>query len=465
MKKIAFVMCLVAGMTACSLFRARMEPYPAGVVFPLIKAYSLSLSGEMSGPLLYRSERIYFATSEGRIICVSAQTREQIWTYEMAEKQAAHINLGQESIYIWNSTGSVHCLDPNGTLKWKISLSESLSQGACESPAFLFLCTMNGLVLALDRGSGQEAWRFQAEQEINSELLYAAGNLIFGCEDENVYFLDAKGSLKDRFAAGGAVRGGLWSDGRQVFFGSLDHYFYCVELKSRSRKWRARSGGPIDSLPIADSRRIFFVSSNNVMYCLARKSGSVLWWNHVPARSRFRPEIIDDKIAASSLSSNLICFDVKTGEKYGGFEATQELQSNPIWYAPYLIVAQIDRDNDESRLVFLAKEVKVNVAFSKPGPQLPNEEIVVKAETSGFFKPEFEFYLTPMLWLRFGLGEQLPVILEEDRKLVQEKSGKNSWTWFPEEAGFYVLEIKAVDEKESAASRAMYRIKKGEENE
>ncbi len=465
MKKIGFLMCLWAGMTACSLFRSRLVSYPTGVVFPLVKAHSLSWAGEMSGPLLFRSDRIYFATLDGRLNCVSAQTREMIWTYEMTEKQPAYICLGQQNIYIWNSTGSVHCLVPSGNLKWEISVSESLSQGACESPALFLLSTTCGLVLALDNGNGKEVWRFQADQEIKSELLFAAGNVIFGCEDENVYFLNARGTLKGRFAAEGAVRGGLWCDGKQVFFGSLDHYFYCVELISLDRKWRARSGGPLDCFPIADSQRIYFVGSNNVMYCLARKSGTVLWWNHVPARSRFRPVIIDDKIAASSLSSNLICFDVKTGEKYGGFEAAQELQSNPIWYAPYLVVAHIDRDNDESRLVFLAKEVKVTVTFSKPGPQLPNEEIVVKADTSGFFKPEFEFFLTPMLWLRFGLGGQLPVVLVEARKLVQEKSDKNSWTWFPEEAGFYVLEIKAVDEKETSASRALYRIIKGEENE
>jgi outer membrane protein assembly factor BamB len=465
MKKIAFVICLLAGMTACSLFRSPVASYPTGVIFPLIKAHAFSFSGEISGPLLNRSDQIYFATLKGRITCVSAQTREQIWTYEMAEKEPAHISLGQESVYIWNSAASVHCLDPAGTLKWKTSLSESLSRGACEGQALLFLSTTDGLVLALDKGDGKEAWRFQVDQGINSELLYAAGNLVFGCEDGNVYFLNSRGSLKGRFASGGAVRGGLWSDGKYVYFGSLDYYFYCVDLKSRNRKWRARSGGPIESIPTADSRRIYFVSSNNVMYCLARKSGTVLWWNHVPARSRFRPEIIEDRITASSLSSKLICFDVQTGEKYGGFEAAQELQSNPIWYAPFLIVAHIDRDNDESRLVFLAKEVKVAVSFSKPGPQLPNEEIVVKAETSGFFKPEFEFYLTPMLWLRFGFSEHLPIVLEEDRKLVQEKSEKDSWAWFPEEAGFYVLEIKAVDEKESAVSRAMYRIKKGEKNE
>ncbi len=465
MKKITIIFLILAGMQACALFRSGAVPYPAGVIFPLAKAHSFRFTGEISGPLLFRSDLIYFATLKGQIFCVSAQNREQIWIYEMAEKEPAHISLGLERIYAWNAAGYVHCLDPAGTLEWKTSLPESLSRGACESPAYFFLSTTEGVVLALDKDHGREAWRFQVDQGIKSELVYAAGSLVFGCEDGYVYFLDSRGSLKGRFASGGAVRGGLWSDGRYVYFGSSDHYFYCIEIKSQRQKWRARSGGSIQSLPIADSRRVFFVSSTNVLYCLARKSGTILWWSHIPARSRFRPEIIDNKITAASLSNKLICFDVQTGEQCGWFEAAQELQSNPVWYAPYLIVSHVDRDNDESRLVFLEKEVKVAVSFSKPGPQLPNEEIVVKAETSGFFKPEFEFYLIPMLWLRLGLGGHLPIVLEEDRNLVQEKSEKSSWAWFPEEAGFYVIEVKAVDEKESAGSRAMYRIKKGEENE
>jgi outer membrane protein assembly factor BamB len=464
MKKIWVLLILLAGLPACSLFRAKTVPYPERIIFPLRQTHSLGIAGEVRESLLLREDHLYFTTYEGRVYSIDARERKVEWEFRMNAAGASRVCLGEERIYAWDAEGTVYCLDAAGNLMWKAPLSESLHEGGDEGSAHLYLATTAGELAALDKAEGKTVWRFKVDGEIHCDPACHAGVVAFGCEDGYVYVLSSDGRLLGRFAAGSAVRGSVLLDENRLYFGSSDHFFYCVALPDFKLKWKVRTGGGIESPHVLDHRRIYVIGRNNVLYCLARKSGTVLWWSHVPARSRFRPELIDDRITVASLSKRLVCFDVRSGEERGRFDAGLELRANPVWFAPYLVLAHFDPDTGHARLSFLEKEVKVVVVFSKTDPQRLNEEIQVKVEVSGFYLPQYEFYLTRHLMLRFGLHLYIPVQTGEARQVVQERSENASWDWFPEEPGLYVIEVQVNDEKEEASSKAAFLIEKGDSN-
>ena len=144
----------------------------------------------------------------------------------------------------------------------------------------------------------------------------------------------------------------------------------------------------------------------------------------------------------SSLSSVVTGFDIETGKKVGEFDARQELRSNPVWLNPYLLINIYDDQKEEGRLLFLRKIIGVSLKPSKNSPQKVGEEIAFAASARGFYLPQYEFYLKK----------------GDEEEIVQERSEKESWVWFPEKAGEYVIGVRVTDGKESASAEIPFKV-------
>jgi len=447
-----------AGLSACALFHSRPAPYPTGIMFPLTQSDSLEFPGEILETLAQEENRLYFVTRPGIVFCVDAVEKKMAWEFKMDASGDGRVVMGRDGIYVWDTEGTVYGLDREGNLKWHTPLSKPIPGAACEGEAHLYQATESGELLALDRRSGRPVWSYQGESGISAPPVCADGIVVFGCRDGTIQFVTAGGRPRGRFELEGSEPGALLIHGDRLFFGVGDQHFYCVGIRDRKRKWRARTGGGVEGMPVTDGRRLFVISKNNVISCFDRSSGTLLWWNPLPARSPFRPILIQDKVAATTLSSRLVCFDVETGQENGRYAASLELRSNPVWVPPYLIVSHFDRRKGEGLLSFLGKDVKVTLTFSKASPQMSNEEITVTALATGFYRPQYEFHVTRHMLVQFGLGKWVPVRIEEARRVVQSRSEKSTWTWFPEEPGLYVIGVQVIDEKEDAATETWFRI-------
>lgn len=458
MRKTAALLPLLAMLSACLLFRSRPPEYPAGLWFPLAGDSHLDFDGEVLETLLLRENQLAFATREGMVLSFDATTKKELWSFSMRAAAAGPLIPGRDVFYARDTAGNVYALDFAGKLRWQTSLAEHLAGGACEGSGLFSVATAEGVLVALNTVSGQEAWRYTATDKILSDPVDTGREIVFGCEDGFVYFLAPSGELRGRISVGQAVRSGFLSTGRRLYFGSEDEYVYCVDPNSRKIKWKARTGGPVRSRPVNEGSRIYVISRNNVLYCLNGRGGTVLWWAHVPARGDFLPVIVRDKIAVASRSSKVVCFDAGTGEARGAYEAAWEARANPIWWDPFLLVAHYDRKTGKGRISFLEKEVKVTLGFSKTGPQPPNEEIVITAEAVGFFQPQYEFFLTRYVLVAFGTQSLIPLKWGDGEWVAQPVSENKTWEWFPEESGLYLVRVVVRDARERAETEKPFRV-------
>jgi hypothetical protein len=103
--------------------------------------------------------------------------------------------------------------------------------------------------------------------------------------------------------------------------------------------------------------------------------------------------------------------------------------------------------------------VDVDVKTSKKSPQKIGEELNFTASTTGFFKPEFEFFLNQLVQICFHPAPLLFTPVWE-KKVVQEKSEERTWLWYPEVQGIYVVEVRAVDLKEKGEAQLPFVVEK-----
>jgi outer membrane protein assembly factor BamB len=444
MKKftLLFLVCIFLGF--CSFFKSKIPAYPSGVIFPLEKAGEIAYKGKVIDFVKDDGGNLYLSTERGLVYCLAGGRREILWKIEVSEELTSSPFLGAENIYVYDSTSTLYCLSKKGRLVWKKDIKQKITTGITEFKIKIYFGTEKGVFLAFATSNGEELWRFEAGEAIRSTPVFAGERIIFGCDDHNLYILTEKGSLLDKIKIENKIQPNPLVEKNFLYFGTDGHYFYCFNLAKRKKKWKVKIGGKIFSPPVIDDKRIFFICWNNVLYCLNKKNGHILWWKIIPSRSFYRLEISGKRIVVSSFSSLLVCFDIETGENIGEYDAGQEIKSNPLWVAPCLMFNLYDNKKDEGRLIFLKKILKVSLESSEKSPQKVGAEIAFTVSAVGFYRQNYEFYLKE----------------GEEERIVQEKSERNSWAWFPEKEGDYIVGVKVVDEKERMKAEIPFVIKK-----
>lgn len=441
------MICVGLFFCCCSLFKPRIPPYPTGLLFPIEESFSVEYGGEIISLIQRSAGNLYFSTRNGYIFCLDGPGKSILWKFKAQGEFFVSPSLGDNALSIHDSVNTLYRFDFQGRVLWQKSFEDRITCQVKEYRGILYMGTEKGEVLALDSSKGSEIWRFKAGGLISSAPAFWGSQVIFGCEDEKIYFVSNSGKAIGSFSAGAKVEVPPLVNENRLYFGTVDHFYYCLDLNNRKLKWKIKISGRTSAEAVIEEKRLFFLTSNNILYSLNKRSGEVLWWQALPSHSVYNLELAGDKIVAASFSSELACFDLKNGKKAGDYQAPGELKSNVLWLAPYLLINIYDSLKQEGELVYLAKQVKVSLSPSKTSPQKVGDEITFTASPAGFFRPQFEFYVKT--------GEQSEV--------VQKESEKDSCVWFPQKEGTYLVGVRVKDEKEKAEAEIPFVIEKKEE--
>jgi len=446
MKKHAILVLLVVmvlGGASCGIFKRRIAVYPVGLSFPLVTDTSLSFKGRIISPVREKGGTYVYSTENGFVRCVDGLKKQEIWTFEADNGLRTAPSLGRENIYIHDKANIFYSLDPQGKLSWKMTVGERILTSIVEDSGRIYFGTDKGILWSLDL-KGEDTRRFKAGAAVSGGPLVLGSRIIFGSDDGKLSLIDPGGQALGGFQAPGKIIGPLASDGKIVFFGTETRDFLGLSLNRLRPKWKVRLGGWVEIDPVLRGERLFLLSTNSVVYCLKKTSGDILWWQNIPSRTAYELTVIEDKVVVSTLSSNLLAFDVVTGQKIGEYKTEQDLKANALWIDPFLIIAHYDLRTDDGRFVYLKKDVQALLSTQKASPQLVGDEILFVASAVGFFKPNYEFYLKT--------GEK--------REVVQKASDEDAWTWYADAVGSYSVGVTVTDEKQSKGIEIPFVIEK-----
>jgi outer membrane protein assembly factor BamB len=428
------VLLLVLALSSCSLFRSRVEPYPAGVIFPLTEAGKLTFEGDINGALAQGEEgQLYFSTDKGHLYCLEGSPPKIAWDAANAAAFGSPPDLAPDRIFVWDFDNVVWSFDRTGKPGWKTKVVDKITSPISHDSDRLFVGTEAGDLIALSQATGEELWRFRTGAAVSAAAVFYADAIVLGSRDGSVYLVSPKGVRRSAIDLGSPVSVTPLVDGHRLYVGTEDFGFSCYDLKSKKRRWKIMAAGRILAPPRADEERVYLQASNSVLYALHKSGGEILWWWAAPSRSPYGLGFDGDKVLVTSRSPLLFALDKKTGKAAGQYEAGTEIRSNPVWAVPNLLFALFDPAAGQGVVSWLEKEVQVKVSSSPSSPQPPGTEVVFTASASGFYRPEFEFLL------RRG----------EEKTVVQKASDKKSWVWYPEKEGSYSVSVKVTDEKQA----------------
>lgn len=152
----------------------------------------------------------------------------------------------------------------------------------------VFFGAVNGEFHALDGETGRTVWKRTLGGAVVHTAAYAEQTVVTGCLDGNLYGLAAAdGGVRWAFKAeAGFSTAPLLQDG-VAYATSRDGHLYAVDLKSGKLVWKYRnlaetpehpfSGAPIFQSPASDGKLIFFGAENMYFYAVDAQSGKEAW--------------------------------------------------------------------------------------------------------------------------------------------------------------------------------------------
>jgi len=438
----AVLLIWLLSFTSCLLFQKKPEIYPTGVMFPVNVHTNLSFEGKVIQNIQKRGEQVYFSTETGHVYSIHVPDLNITWEYQAPGSLTSPLYIFRGRIYTVEEKQILHCLDREGEHIWSQIIPGRIKTNVLETADGIFVGIESGSVYVLDPKDGQLIRKIDLKSVITSNILSYKNRIIFGCKDGYLYVIDPEGKSVFSYPAGAPIGQNLVLDGSRLYFFSEDFSSFCIDLITLKRKWKTSLGEKIRSVPAVYENKLLVLCWNGVFYCLDKRNGNIQWWRNIPSRSLYDLAVVNQKVIVSSMSSVLVCFDIDSGEQQGYYEAESEIRTNPLWMAPYILVGIYKKEKEEGRLVYLKKAVGVTLVTSKYSPLEPNDEVVLDVTTTGFFKPEYEYFV----WI------------ESKKEILQEKSEKARYSWYPEKAGNYAIGVTVTDEKEKVEATLKFSV-------
>jgi outer membrane protein assembly factor BamB len=191
----------------------------------------------------------------------------------------------------------------------------ALSPTADEWPQFRGWDTRQGTSPSTIPATNETLWSKELGDQVQSSFAVVDGKALVGCDDGNLYCLDADtGDELWRFGTANVVQSSpLVSDGR-VYFGSSDRHGYCLDLDNGTEVWNVTCNQIVSS-PALWSGTVYFTDQWGFVCAVDAANGTEAWNTTLPLDIWASPTVVAGRLYVGDIAGNFVCLDAGTGEE------------------------------------------------------------------------------------------------------------------------------------------------------
>lgn len=232
------------------------------------------------------------------------------------------------------------------------------------STVFALALTALAFNLAYSQGTKEPSvlWKYQTGGTIVSSPVYDGHNIFVGTYDSTFYCLDGNtGKVIWRFRTGGPVGSTAALSDNKLYFFSGDGFLYCVGSSKGNLLWRFKTlAGALpdrrydwadyyQSSPLLHGGAVCFGAGDGRVYSLDAPDGKLRWSFQTGDVVHTRPAVRDDKLVIGSFDGNLYCLSSTSGNLIWKFKTTGhryfprgEVNGNPVIHRDKVLVGARD---------------------------------------------------------------------------------------------------------------------------
>jgi|GEM_PF-3355018 len=143
--------------------------------------WQIQIPDTFIAPVALLDAMVLLPSETGKLYARSTLDGEEKWSFTGATKFNTRAVSVTNHLLIGGWSKDFYCLKPSGSLSWKFTAAERITEDAIVSRNTVFFPTYDSFVYALDIPSGRLLWRFPAKLPSklilwNEELLFASGD-------------------------------------------------------------------------------------------------------------------------------------------------------------------------------------------------------------------------------------------------------------------------------------------------
>ena len=198
--------------------------------------FNVNAPGSYASPAIGSDGTIYQGSTDRRFYAIAPDGTLR-WTFNANDpiQTAPAIDAAGNLYFCGATTGRLFCLTPAGTARWTYS---GATGGSTSSPSLsadgttVYFGARDRRLHAVVVATGTARWQFTAGGEIgdSSPAVDANGVIYFGAHDQKIYAINANGTLKRTFDAGGPIDSSPAIAGTALYIGSDDAKLYAFDI-------------------------------------------------------------------------------------------------------------------------------------------------------------------------------------------------------------------------------------------
>lgn len=261
------------------------------------------------------TDELVVATAEGEVLKLQAANGEVLWRnrFEDSVFHAGPI-IGQGRTFVADLEGNLRALDlQTGEEQWKVQLGNSVETRGEYSGGRVFVSTVDDVVRALDAETGKTLWTYSRE-------------------------------LPEYFTVKGSCTPIVDRD--VVYCGFSDGHLLALQIDSGDVVWDADlTGGKanfvdVDGVVYPIGNRIYAVSYSGGLFALQRSDGRIIWRQDTESAADF--QVQGKNVFLASAIGRITAHDLVTGEPRWAFRLSESFPGSIQTFGPYVLVFTTD---------------------------------------------------------------------------------------------------------------------------
>jgi len=216
------------------------------------------------------------------------------------------------------------------------------------SGSVFYTGTYSGEVYAIDTTSRAKLWEQVTDGNIVSSPAVAEGVVVVTSNDKLYKFDAGNGAAlwSKPFDASGKIWGSPVIENGVVYFGSLGHKLYALDLETKEEIWVRSFDGAIASTPLIVEDTLYIGTFGSRFYALDITSGEPRWEEPFEGDNWFwtRATLVEGTIYVGSLGGRVYALDSAPGQKKWEYdtETGDRIRAAPVMAAGVLVVGSQD---------------------------------------------------------------------------------------------------------------------------
>ena len=289
--------------------------------------WTLALNSQLSAPPAFDDSRVFFPLEQNRLVAYHIGSGKQLWLVESHPlfRPAA----GGDKVFVAEALRLVALSAEDGTQAWEISTPEPLALPPVWDNGWVVTVTASGTVSALRADDGHPMWTRDLSVAPHAVPTLAAGRVYLPMADGRIVALALAGGEPFWDRRIGGQPNEILATKDRVYAGSTDNYFYCLMTKDGQIDWRWRTGADVIGAPVTDGRLVFFVSLDNLLRGMNGVSGGQQWLKSLPLRPTAGPQLAGATLLVVGPSQVIRTFNAKDGAAGTDIDAGDEVTAPP----------------------------------------------------------------------------------------------------------------------------------------